>query len=118
MTDCWMDPYGQVYQVPPFGHDDWAREYLKDEFPMENKTTPLQDGPLGIATWEERGFCDSFENTLSMRGWVRYSTVMNQWAYNPDIRLTKAQLNSIWEWGGRIARYTGYPFDYEEYERG
>lgn len=119
MTDCWLDPYGVVYDVPRMGgHEDVAMEILKDEFPMENRTTPLREGPLGIDTWDERGFRDTFENTLSERGWARYTTTMDIWAYNPDRRLTRAQLEKIYELGGRISRYTGYPFDYEEYERG
>jgi len=44
MRDCWLDPYGNVYYVEPFAHSDFAQEQLKDEFPMENKTTPLREG--------------------------------------------------------------------------
>ena len=34
MRDCWLDPYGNVYYVEPFGHERFAREQLSDEFPM------------------------------------------------------------------------------------
>jgi hypothetical protein len=69
MRDCWLDPYGNVYYVEPFGHEAFAREQLSSEFPMENETTPLREGPLGIDTWDERGFCGSFDEILtSMQG--------------------------------------------------
>ncbi len=109
MRDCWLDPYGNVYYVEPFAHNDFAQEQLKDEFPMENKTTPLREGPLGIDTWDERGFCGSFEETLMRRGWIRYSTATNQWCYGRDWggwerypRPTSAQRDRMFDLTGEI----------------
>ena len=36
INDCWLDPDGHVYEVPPFGHNDFAEQYLHDEFPIED----------------------------------------------------------------------------------
>ena len=109
MRDCWLDPYGNVYYVEPFGHSRFAQEQLSDEFPMENETTPLREGPLGIDTWDERGFCGSFEETLMRRGWIRYSTTTDQWCYGRDWdgwevypRPTSAQRNKMFDLTGEI----------------
>ena len=109
MRDCWLDPYGNVYYVEPFGQEAFAREQLSSEFPMENETTPLREGPLGIDTWEERGFCGSFDETLMRRGWVRYTTTSEQWAYGRGWggwdrypRPTRAQRDRMYELTGEI----------------
>lgn len=105
-TDCWLDRQGRTYNVEPFGHEKFAEKYLASEFDMRD----IQD-------WEKKGFSLSFENTLSKRGWARFTTTSRQWVYDPSVRLTKSQLETIYQLGGRISRYEGYPFMYEEYER-
>lgn len=107
MTDCWLDPYGRIYDVPFGKHDDVAREILSDEFPMENRTTPLREGPLGIATWEARGFAGSFGETLEKRGWVRFTTTINRWSCEHSIgfedrypRPTQIQIDKMYELTG------------------
>lgn len=96
--DCWMDPYGNIYIVPPFGHDDWAQDWLQDEFPMEGNT------PIGYETWEERGFDSSFDRTLQKRGWIRFTTTLNRWSCEHTIdyedrcpKPTQAQIDKMYE---------------------
>lgn len=108
MTDCWLDTYGNVYPVERLGgHEDVAMQILSDEFPMENETTPLRDGPLGVDTWDARGFRGSFGETLESRGWVRFTTTMNKWSCEHSIgfedrypRPTSAQIDRMYELTG------------------
>ncbi len=109
--DCWLDPYGQITYTPFGKHEDVAMQILKDEFPMENKTTPLTNGPLRIALWDERGFYDSFGETLEKRGWVRFTTTMDRWSCEHSIgfedrypRPTRAQID-------RMRELTGFNYD-------
>ena len=74
MTDCWVSPYGVVYECPPFGHDDVAQMILADEFPMENAREWLDHA-------DELGFQRSYPETLEYRGWVRYTTCTHNWAW-------------------------------------
>lgn len=99
--DCWMDPYGRIYYVEPFKHDDAAQEILKDEFPMDGH------GHIDFEEWETRGFCDSFQETLAKRGWIRFSTTIDRWScehifgYEDEYpRPTKAQIDRMYELTG------------------
>jgi len=112
MTDCWLDIYGNVYPVERMGgHEDVSMEILRDEFPMENHTTPMQTGPLRVELWEERGFRTCFTETLERRGWVRFTTTMNKWSCEHSIgfedrypRPTSAQVDRMFE-------LTGFNYD-------
>lgn len=106
--DCWIDPYGRVYYVPRFRHDDAAEFLLRDEFPMDGCT------PIGFETWEERGFYQSFTDTLERRGWVRFTTTIDRWSCEHSIgyedrcpRPTSAQIDRMYE-------LTGFYYDDEE----
>lgn len=108
-----MDPYGKIYYVPEFRHEDAAEFILKDEFPMESKTTPMRTGPLRVDLWEERGFHDCFTETLERRGWVRFTTTMDRWSCEHTIgyeerypRPTRAQIDKMYE-------LTGFYYDDE-----
>jgi hypothetical protein len=99
--DCWLDPYGQVYYCKEFGHDDAAQEILKNEFPMDGHT------PIGFETWEERGFSNSFTETLEKRGWIQFSTTIDRWGCEHIIgyednhpRPTSAQIDKMYELTG------------------
>lgn len=105
--DCWLDPYGRIYYVPRFKHDDAAQYILRDEFPMEDKTTPMRTGPLRVELWDERGFCNSFGETLEKRGWIQFTTTINRWACEHCIdyerhypKPTRAQIGRMWELTG------------------
>ena len=105
--DCWMDPYGQIYYVPEFGHEDAAEYLLRDEFPMKGTT------PIGGDTWEERGFIESHGRTLQSRGWVRFTSTIDRWSCEHTIdyekyypRPTRAQIDRMWE-------LTGFNYDDE-----
>lgn len=107
MRDCWVDPYGQVYYVPRFRHDDAAEYILRDEFPMDGTT------PIGFETWAERGFYMSFTETLERRGWVRFTTTINRWSCEHSTgyedrcpRPTQAQIDRMYE-------LTGFYYDDE-----
>ena len=99
-----MNPYGVVYECPPFGHDNVAQMILGDEFPIE-KTKEWLDRA------EELGFYVSYEETLQRRGWVRFSTTINRWSCEHCIdfedhypRPTRAQIDRMWE-------LTGFNYD-------
>lgn len=105
--DCWLDPYGKIYYVPEFRHEDAAEFILKDEFPMQGTT------PVGFETWEERGFHDCFTETLERRGWVRFTTTIDRWSCEHSIgyeerrpRPTRAQIDKMYE-------LTGFYYDDE-----
>lgn len=119
MQDCWLDTYGNVYWVETLGgHNDVAQEILRDEFPMENDTTPMRTGPLAVDTWESRGFYMSFSETLERRGWLRFSTTINRWSCEHILefesrypRPTQAQIDKMYE-------LTGFNYyDPESYSR-
>lgn len=125
--DCWLDPYGNLYYVPEFGHEDGAEFLLRDEFPMENKTTPMRTGPLRYDTWEERGFCGSFGETLEMRGWVRFTSTIDRWSCEHSLdfeniypRPTNIQIDRMWELTGfnynDDETYSHYPYNFSETE--
>lgn len=99
--DCWIDPYGQIYYVPRFRHEDAAEFILRDEFPMDGSSA------VGFETWEERGFYCSFVDTLERRGWVRFTTTIDRWSCEHSIgyedrcpRPTSAQINRMYELTG------------------
>lgn len=70
MTDCWLDPQGNVYYVEPFQHDEWATEYLQNEFPRDN-----------VRSWvDSPDFHVSYNETLQRRGWLRYTTTIDRWS--------------------------------------
>lgn len=123
--DCWLDPYGQIYYVPEFGHEDAAEYLLRDEFPMENETTPMRTGPLRVETWEERGFVESFGRTLQSRGWVRFTSTIDRWSCEHTIdyeryypRPTRVQIDRMWELTGfnydDESTYSHYPYNFDE----
>lgn len=99
INDCWLDPYGQVYEVPPFGHNDFAERFLHDEFPIEN-----------FREWYDNpDFHISYEETLQRRGWVRYTTTLRRWTCEHCIdfeehypRPTRAQQDAMYELTGFI----------------
>ena len=100
--DCWLDPYGQIYYVPRFKHDDAAEFILKDEFPETD-----------IDHWEEHGFYRSFTETLEKRGWVRFTTTIDRWSCEHSIgyedrcpRPTPIQIDKMYE-------LTGFYYDDE-----
>jgi hypothetical protein len=101
INDCWLDPDGHVYEVPPFGHNDFAEQYLHDEFPIED-----------FRSWcENPEFRTSYEETLNQRGWVRYSTTIHRWVCEccPDYedyypRPNRTQRDVMYE-------LTGYNYD-------
>ena len=70
MTDCWLDPYGNIYECPRFGHGNVAEEILQDEFPI-NDFRSWADNP---------NFHMSYDETLQRRGWVRFSSTVNRWS--------------------------------------
>lgn len=99
--DCWLDPYGHIYYVPRFMHDDAAEFILRDEFPMDGNT------PIGVEDWDSRGFAGSFTETLEKRGWIQFTTTINRWTcehcndyerYYP--RPTRVQIDRMWELTG------------------
>ena len=108
MRDCWLDPYGNVYYVPRFRHDDAAEYILRNEFPMDGTT------PIGFETWAERGFYMSFTDTLERRGWVRFTTTIGRWSCEHSIgyedRCPRPTLNQI----ERMYELTGFYYEDEE----
>lgn len=123
--DCWMDPYGQIYYVPEFGHEDGATYLLREEFPMENETTPMRTGPLRVDLWDERGFYNSFGETLEKRGWVRFTSTIDRWSCEHTIdyekrypRPTRIQIDRMWELTGfnydDDETYSHYPYNFDE----
>ena len=95
MTDCWVSPYGQVYECPPFGHDDIAQMILADEFPIDNVR-------LWIDRADELGFFRSYPETLERRGWVRYTSCTHNWAWRPGYTPTTDQLNAMFDFNGFV----------------
>lgn len=95
--DCWLDPYGNVYYVLPFGHNDFAMQTLSDEFPIHD-----------IRTWiDSPDFHISYDETLQMRGWIRFTTTMCRWSCEHCMdfeehypRPTNAQIDRMWELTG------------------
>ena len=101
MTDCWMDPYGNVYEVPEFGHDQFATDYLQKEFPLDD-----------LRSWcESPNFYGSYQETLEKRGWIRFTTTLDRWSCEHSIgfedrypRPTRAQIDKMYE-------LTGFNYD-------
>ena len=99
MTDCWMDPYGNVYYVEPFKHSDFAEKEL------------LRGLPEG-SDWRDIPDLDrSYDDTLQKRGWVRFTTTIDRWSCEHTIdyekmfpRPTRAQIDKMWE-------LTGFNYD-------
>lgn len=125
LRDCWLDPYGQIYYVPEFGHEDGAEFLLRDEFPMENETTPMRTGPLAVDTWHERGFRGSFGETLQARGWMRFTSTINRWSCEHSIDYlnyypapNRIQIDRMWELTGfnydDDTTYSHYPYHFDE----
>lgn len=67
MTDCWMDPQGNVFYVEPFRHSDFAEQELMRGLPEGSTWTDIPD------------LVRSYDDTLQRRGWVRYTTTINRW---------------------------------------
>ena len=95
--DCWLDPYGNVYYVESFKHNDFAEQQLQDEFPA--------DDPQSWA--DDPNFFGSYQETLERRGWVRFTTTMNRWSCEHCIdfemrypRPTKAQMDKMFDLTG------------------
>ena len=85
MNDCWIDPKGQIYEVPDFGHNDFAYEYLEKQIGFEEMM-------------KIKGIRSAY-SILHDMGWVRvkYNT-----SYAPKVEilgdcidLTKPQKNTI-----------------------
>ena len=98
MTDCWLDPYGNVYYVEFGKHDDFAYDYLQDEFPSDRREDWTSDLVSG-----------SYVETLMSRGWTRYTTTSEQWCYGRDWggwerypRPTRAQRDRMFDLTGEI----------------
>ena len=123
--DCWLDTYGNIYYVPEFGHERAAEFLLRDEFPMENRTTPMRTGPLRVELWEERGFRETFGETLQSRGWVRFTTTLDRWSCEHSLgyeryypRPTNIQIDRMWELTGFNYNdentYSHCPYNFDE----
>jgi len=95
MTDCWLSPYGVIYECQPYGHDDVAQMILGDEFPIE-------DYRSWIDRAEELGFRRSYPETLEYRGWVRFSTCFNKWCWREGYQPTRDQLNKMFDLTGFV----------------
>lgn len=104
--DCWLSPYGEVYYVDSFKHDDAAQEILKDEFPMKGNR------PIDFEMWEESGFCRSFQETLEKRGWVRFSTTIDRWSCEHVIGYEENYPKPTFEQIEKMYELTG--FDYND----
>lgn len=99
MTDCWLDPYGNVYYVQPFQHGQFAEDMLQDEYPIDRCNDWANDP----------NFYGSYEETLQRRGWIRYTNTIHRWTCEncSDFeehypRPTKAQQDMMYELTGFI----------------
>ena len=103
INDCWLDPYGTRYEVPPFGHNQFAEDYLQKEYPID-RCNDWGDDP---------NFFGSYEETLQKRGWVRYTSTIHRWTCEncSDFeehypRPTRIQRDVMYE-------LTGYDYDHD-----
>lgn len=98
IQDCWVDPYGHVYYVEPFKHDDFATQQLQDEFPIDR-----------VGEWDNDLDFGSYSETLMTRGWIRYTTTTERWCcghkwggWERYPRPTQAQINVMYDLTGYI----------------
>lgn len=96
IKECWLSPYGQVV----YTNGEWlhATKAAKILFEMYNngKWKDIEDVWVEYKTPTEQ---------LEELGWVRYSTITNEWVIHTNTKLTTDQMNKMFTLTGWLKTY-------------
>lgn len=96
MKECWLSPYGQVIYTG--GEWEHASKAAKILFEMYNN---------GKWKYIEEVWCEwkNPSEQLEDLGWIRYSTITNNWVIDSNTKITTDQKNKMFDLTGWFKAY-------------
>ena len=86
ISDGWLSPGGEWFPCAYWGHTFKALDILRERYP-------------GVAEAMDGGLEDYslYTPKLEELGWIRYSTIFNNWVIPPKTKPTPSQKDKAWE---------------------
>ena len=101
MKECWLSPYGEIiYTNGEWNHASKAAEIILKRY-NDGSWKDTQDVWCGVAGgWGSKSPSDYLQN----KGWIRYSTISNNWIVGRDYDIypTQDQKDKMFELTGFI----------------
>ena len=94
MKECWLSPYGEII-------------YTNGEWEHASKAAKILFERYNNGKWEyiEEVWCEWKTPTdlLEDLGWIRYSTISNNWVFDNSSKLTTDQKNKMFDLTGYVS---------------